>query len=402
VYWQIGFACIGCNLFRSEARDDRMTPVADSPSHRRVTFAYLGRNPAFATFVFEFARVAVLHPGLDCELLVTDGTELAHRLHANGIPTFALPTRPRLPIGHVVLGYFNARRHILQRLETTRPQAVVTLMPHVWSPLLAPQIKRRGILYATIIHDATPHPGDPTAWATRWLATDATHADVTIALSQSVAEQLRTRVRGDRITTLFHPDIGAAGPGGGRPRSHHRPFRLLFFGRILAYKGLPILIEAVERLRAQCFPIDLGVAGAGDVTSLRPRLEALGAQIIDRWVPPDELSRLLADYDAMACSHVEASQSGVAALAFANGMPVIATPVGGLTEQVVEARTGILARDLSAEAFADAIRRLMTEEGLYEAISANLIATANDRSMSHFLERVLAALRVAEPSRRVA
>lgn len=380
-----------------------MTAVGCEPPRRRVAFSYLGRNPAFGSFVFEFAEAAARHPGIDTELLVAAGTDLAERLRRSGISTLALPIRYRLPIGHAVLGYFAARRRILKHLEATRPDAVVTLMPHIWSPLLGPQVKRRGILYATTIHDAEPHPGDPTAWATRWLASDARHADATFALSRSVAAQLEARAPGTRIVPLFLPDIGASRqPAAGRTRSPHRPFRILFFGRILAYKGLSMLVDAIEKLRGEGLHVDLGIAGAGNVASLRPRLEALGVRIIDRWVPPEELPELLAEYDAMACSHVEASQSGVAALAFGNGMPVIATPVGGLTEQVVDGRTGVLAADVSAPAFADAIRRLITSEGLYDAIARNIVATAPERSMERFVRCLLSALLLEQRDRTMA
>lgn len=380
-----------------------MTPVETEPRRRRVAFCYLGRNPAFGTFVFEFAVAAACQPSIDCEFLVAAGTELAEQLRQSGIRTFALPIKYRLPIGHAVLGYFSARRKILGHLHATRPDAVVTLMPHIWSPLLGPQIKRRGITYATTIHDAAPHPGDPTARVTGWLASDATHADVAFALSRSVASQIETRSQGTRVIPLFHPDIGAnRRHGTSRTRTPHRPFRILFFGRILAYKGLSILIEAVEQLRAEKLHVDVGIAGWGSVAALRPRLDALGVRIIERWVPSEELPGLLADYDAMACSHVEASQSGVAALAFGHGMPVIATPVGGLAEQVIDGQTGVLATDTSATAFADAIRRLIVTEGLYDAIARNIIATAPERSMERFVQGMLAALRLEQRDRTMA
>ena len=49
------------------------------------------------------------------------------------------------------------------------------------------------------------------------------------------------------------------------PERPHVPLRVLFLGRIMAYKGLPLLIEAVEKLRTEGMPVSLGVAGEGDI-----------------------------------------------------------------------------------------------------------------------------------------
>ena len=382
--------------FAAKLEESLMTPILEQPTRRhRLAFVYLGRNPAFSSFVLELAQAAALQPAVAAEFVVADGTELADRLRDRGTTTCALPTNNRSTLSHALLGYIGARRLIIKRLRSTRPEAVVTLMPHIWSPLLTPAIKRIGIHYATTIHDVEPHPGDPTAWATRWLASDASRADVVFTLSRAVANLIEAKglAPRDRIVRLFHPDIGArAQPVSRRLPVGQRPFRVLFFGRIMAYKGLSILVDAVERLRAENFPVELGVAGSGSVDGLRPRLAALGAEVIERWIPPDELLALLDRYDAMACSHVEASQSGVAALAFGNGMPVIGTPVGGLVEQVVDGKTGVLARDASVEEFARAVKRLMTEPGLYEAIVTSLAVTSSERSMARFLDCILQAV----------
>ena len=109
------------------------------------------------------------------------------------------------------------------------------------------------------------------------------------------------------------------------------------------------------------------------------------AEIINRWIDDDGATALLGRYDAMACSHIGASQSGVAALAFGHDMPVVALPVGGVAEQVADAETGVLANDVSAKGFADAARRLIMEDGLYDGICRHLAATRCNRSMSRFV-----------------
>jgi glycosyltransferase involved in cell wall biosynthesis len=67
-------------------------------------------------------------------------------------------------------------------------------------------------------------------------------------------------------------------------------------------------------------------------------------------------------------------------------------PVGGIAEQVVDGKTGVLAASVDAEALAAAIRRLATDAALYGRISAHLSDTAEQRSMRTFMEKLLAGL----------
>jgi glycosyltransferase involved in cell wall biosynthesis len=211
-----------------------------------------------------------------------------------------------------------------------------------------------------------------------------------VTLSRTVADRLvgAGRVPAARIMPLFHPDLHYESPSSVRQRMAGDPLRLLFFGRILKYKGLPLLIDAVEKLRAEGVSIQLGVAGAGNIRHERSRLEALRAEIINRWIADREIGPLLARYDAVALSHIEASQSGVAAMAFGHRMPVVAPPVGGLVEQVEDGRTGILAQRPSGASLADAIRRLALDTNLYNSMSHNLATTADGRSMRRFVAQL--------------
>jgi glycosyltransferase involved in cell wall biosynthesis len=138
-----------------------------------------------------------------------------------------------------------------------------------------------------------------------------------------------------------HPPFGFAMPaqsaeqdGGSR--------RLLCFGRLLPYKGLDLLAEAVASLPADAAVI-LRVVGCGPES---PALDALracrGVTVENRWVPEAEIGALFGWSDALILPYREASQSGVAAAALAAGRPVIATRVGGLREQLSGSRQAVL------------------------------------------------------------
>jgi glycosyltransferase involved in cell wall biosynthesis len=369
----------------------------DADGRLCVVFIYLGTAQAFVGFVRGVAQSCPALGDVRCSFVVAEGSPLCADLKELGVATIGVPgVDHSRPLG-IVERYPQARRMLLAYLDRERPDLVVSLMPHIWSPLMARAVRKRCGAYATIIHDAVPHPGDRSAWASRWLLWEGRLADGVVTLSDTVADALvRKRIKPpDRVVRLFHPDLLPAERPAAR-RTPHQPPRLLFFGRILPYKGLPLLVAAVEYLRDRGVAIQLGVAGAGDLEALRPRLDALDAEVINRTLSDQEVAGLLARYDAMACSHIEASQSGVAALAFGSAMPVVSTPIGGLAEQVVPGRTGVLAAAVTAPAFADAIQELFGAPGLYDEICAHLSATRDDRSMTRFLRDVIAPFTPAE------
>jgi len=283
-------------------------------------------------------------------------------------------------------------RRITEALKQYDARTAIVLMPHVWTPLIAPAIKRAGARYAVVIHDADPHPGDPTALVNRWLLRDARHADCVITLSQHVTDTLTQRgiVEAARVRTLFHPMLGANGEraAGARPGG---AVALLFFGRIMRYKGLPLFVEACEILRQEGRSFALGVVGEGDMTGLRERLERLGADVVNRWVAHGEIAAVMGRYDAVVVPSTEASQSGVVGLALGHGLPAIVTPVGGLPGQVEGGVTGLIAAFATADAIADEMRRFLVEEDLRRRLRGGVQARREATSMERFAAALLAA-----------
>jgi glycosyltransferase involved in cell wall biosynthesis len=125
----------------------------------------------------------------------------------------------------------------------------------------------------------------------------------------------------------------------------------LFMGLIRPYKGVDLLLEALARLPAAQ---RLGAGGGGRALGRagRPR-RAEGARARDRtpgapgrlgWVPEPEVPRLLAAADLVVLPYRSGSQSAVAPMALAAGVPVLSTAVGGLAEVVSSRRLDRRAR----------------------------------------------------------
>jgi glycosyltransferase involved in cell wall biosynthesis len=270
-------------------------------------------------------------------------------------------------------------------MRSANLRAIVTVMPHFWDVALQRAARRVGIRVIVIAHDADPHPGERRPVFDRLVRHEIRHADRVVTLSDHVANRLLARgdIARDRLTPLFHPifRFTAARQREDRP---HSPFRLLFFGRILPYKGVPELLDAYAQLRARGVDLTLRIAGRGRIAVPPECLGQPGLRLDRGWVPPDAIADLLAGADAIVLPYLEASQSGVAAAAYGAGLPVAATPVGGLAEQVTDGLTGVIAAGTSADDIADAIVRLIETPGLYAACQAGVAQRAHAQAPEQF------------------
>lgn len=357
-------------------------------------FLYWGRRGAMPQFTLQLAHAALAIPGLTPTICISrqnalfaQYTDLGEALLA--VDTFAtnlgaLTQAWRLPA---------IKTRLAAHIKEHNIQAVIDLMPHIWSPYIVPTIKAASARYVAIAHDASAHPGDTTHRVKSLIDRCLTSADCVITLSQSVADHLAATgtVPPERIVPLFLPDLDfgttqslpAPGPG--------EPLRLIFLGRIMPYKGLGLLLDALDIGRAQGHRVHLGVFGEGHLAPHQQRLANLNAEVINRWLTEAEIADVLPRYHAAVLSHTEASQSGVAAIAFGAGLPVIATPVGGLIEQIQDGITGLLATEPTAPALAAAITRLATNPILYATLRSNIAASQDTRSMRRFVQACITA-----------
>ena len=138
--------------------------------------------------------------------------------------------------------------------------------------------------------------------------------------------------------------------------------------------------------------VHVTVAGEGDLKGQKRRLESLGVTVINRWLRDGELSSLLATHDAVVLTHIEASQSGCAAAALGAGLPVIATPVGGLVEQIAHEVNGLVADRVDAAAIARQITRLAKNPNLYSSLVQGVARHQHSWGTRNFLDNIVDAI----------
>jgi glycosyltransferase involved in cell wall biosynthesis len=357
---------------------------------RPLMFAYWGRRGALCRHALNLAETVAKLEASGTTVSISNSNEIFEDFARFGDLVFPVETFFS-PIGALthVIQLVKLQRRLAARFESDGTRAFVSLMSHVWSPLMVPVIRRAGIRHVVVVHDVDAHPGDYPSFVNTWLLREARAADRVVALSRAVAQQLvsATKIPEEKIRVLFLPDIAYGRAASIRSQASD-VLRVLFMGRILAYKGLELFVGAIELLRQKGINVHAGVFGAGDLGEYADRLSALGAEVENHWIDDRNFNSILARHDVVVLSYTSATQSGVISTAFGAGLPVVITPVGGLVEQVDPEVTGIVASAVSVEALAEAIRRLAEDRLLLERLRRGVVATAQSRSMRRFFDAI--------------
>lgn len=354
----------------------------------RVMFLYLGRRGPMSRLTLEILRAAHDLQSVDVRIGLSRQNESFAGHYALEPRVFVTDTFSA-SIGAITHAWRlpQMRRRLRDYLAVHGVHAVVDMMPHVWSPFLVSAIKDAGARYLPIVHDVDPHPGDVTGLVTGWTRSVLGHADQIITLSATVSDRLGKLgiVPASSISTVFLPDLIYASSRRTEVAVDAGPLRLLFLGRIMAYKGLSIFLDAVDDLRARGLTVEAGVFGEGHLGADAERLRHPDTEVVNRWLTEPEIADAMARYHVVVASHIEASQSGVVATAFGACRPVVVTPVGGLVDQVEDGVTGMIAESVTGAAVADAVRRLTSDLTCYRRAVANIENRRRERSVEQFV-----------------
>jgi len=280
--------------------------------------------------------------------------------------------------------FSKTNREFINSVRQIGVSVALCMMQHIWSPVTAAELRSGGVRVLKVLHDALPHPGESHPLWRQHLALSLRATDGIVTLSEHVRDQAIRHYNypADRIWHVAHAGLSyASWNGPPRMLPTDRPIRLLFFGRLLPYKGLNVLAQAYLEI-ARSWPVTLHVAGLGSSAGLEPLAGRPDVKIENRWIPETEVGGILNGADILLAPYCEASQSGVVPCAYAAGLPVVATPIGGLREQVRDGVTGVLAVRHDVPAFSAAVRNLIADPGLYMRCSAGALnASRNELSL---------------------
>ncbi|MBN8874475.1 MAG: glycosyltransferase family 4 protein [Rhodospirillales bacterium] len=318
----------------------------------------LGGPPRFGVLL---ARALNAQPGVSAALSLSTRAQLSPAMMAES--ELLVDTYTSLPgfLARAMRAPFDLRR-LVPRVRAIKPDVAVCAQPGPLDLLMAGALRRLGIPFVVLVHDAELHPGDGMPLQMPLQRALCRSAAAVGALTGHVAAALTAQGLAGTprrpLIRVSHPPLAFDMPP---PASRTPgPRRLLCFGRLLAYKGLDLLHDALRALGPR-EDLVVRVVGTGPETPVLEALRALpNVTVENRWVPEEEVGALLDWSDALILPYREASQSGVAAAALAAGRSVIATRVGGLVEQLGD-KAGALMCEPEGGSVAEAIRALLAE-----------------------------------------
>jgi glycosyltransferase involved in cell wall biosynthesis len=179
--------------------------------------------------------------------------------------------------------------------------------------------------------------------------------------SRGAVEQLvALGVPREKLAYIPHPAFtdGPPEPPAGRT--------LLFFGLLRAYKGLDVLLRALDHLP------DVRLVVAGDPVDPVPRDDRVEWRL--GFLPDEELAALLREAAAVVLPYLRTDASGVLATALGHGRPAVVSDVGALGETVRDFDAGEVVPPGDHEALAAACARLLEPARLAEAYRGALAA----------------------------
>jgi glycosyltransferase involved in cell wall biosynthesis len=245
------------------------------------------------------------------------------------------------------------------------------------------------------IHDPLQHVGLP--WLNRSFQT--------VAQNIAIAQSAEFIVHGDKLKSILAASNGIPAHkinviphgefsfyrsmknGAGDDRKERgKVKRILFFGEIRKNKGLEYLIRAEPLISARCDDYKICLAGrfkhekGNSLQYYRSLMQNPDRfEIHDRFIGNHEVADFFDTSDIVVLPYIGASQSGILAIAFGFGIPVVATDTGSMGEVVTDGLTGLLVPPTDAKALAEALTHLLNDDDLRRKFGALAGAEAGQK-----------------------
>lgn len=254
-------------------------------------------------------------------------------------------------------------------------------VPEIYTSKLIQFLRPLGIPLVLTVHDAIPHSEGGSGTSPRedgWRGRMRAAASIVTMHGESCIADFRRAspdFKGGTVSSMH--GVLMVPPAEGAITAPESA-RILFFGRMWAYKGLDVFIDAIDILARRGVAHEAIVAGRGpEMTRLGARMEAMPTvKTINAYISPADTGRLFQSATVVALPYKDATQSGVLASAYGNSRPVVASATGGIPDVVTDGVNGLLVPPGDAAALADALERVLTSKPLAATLTDGARRTA--------------------------
>lgn len=275
-----------------------------------------------------------------------------------------------------------------------------------WHPFFAPGLSRlirhiqkkdASIKTVGIAHNILPHEYFPLK---EWLVRNLLNrTDLTVLLSSQTEKDFQSLKTDSASLKLFHPIYELPEPSTGRTKLRERfGFResdkvVLFMGLVREYKGVDLLIEAMNKIHTEGDDIKVMIVGEfyADKASLLEKIKPNCKNkytIIDEFIPEQKMSDILALADLLVLPYRKGTQSGILANAIHCRLPALVSDLTGLSEHITHRENGLVFRAGDAQHLGQNIKEYFRND-MNDKLSANLTRLKEELSWKKFARQLL-------------
>ena len=254
--------------------------------------------------------------------------------------------------------------NMAERLSIVRKGAVIVLSRALGIPVVLH-------LHAAELHHSYPRLPGPLQAMTRWVfSLPASCVVLGTAAQRFVVDELR--VPSSRVEIVFN---GVPAPTAARRMVKENAVRrLLFVGNLSERKGVTDLLKALSSPGFEDLPLELVLAGDGDISGYQAKANALGLEKKVRftgWVGQGEVAELMAQADVLVLPSYDEGLPLVILEALGNGVAVVCTPVGEIPSVLQHDVTACFVEPGDVNGLAAALQRLLRRPELIKTLEEN-------------------------------
>lgn len=333
-------------------------------SELKVALIYLGRKGGGEIYSLEVARA--LSKKAKVLAVVSKQVFNLRKWQEIGLDLIEISTYKNL--WQFFFSSLNFKKFLFLRKQIKKfnPDVIYYPMFHIWVPLinfLFPSLPK-----VFTLHDPIPHKGEENLVISFLQKIAIRQATRIIILSKSHIEVMEKQgISREKIDVIPHGEFSyySQFTSTNLKINENNPPTILFFGRILPYKGLDILLKAFPLIKKEIPEAKLIIAGPGDFSLYQKQVNNLkDVIIVNRWLKDEEVAFYFKQASICVLPYIEATQSGIIPIAYTFKAPVVATQVGGIPEQVEDGKTGLLVPAGNIEKLAEACVYLLKNPSL--------------------------------------
>jgi glycosyltransferase involved in cell wall biosynthesis len=317
----------------------------------KVTIIYLGRRGAGPVYSLQIAKALLKY----CDVYPVISEQIENVAQWDALGPFKVPTYDSMFQFIVSTLRFTSIRKIIKYVNSINPDVIYYPMLHFWTPLINFFLNK--VPKIVTIHDPALHVGERGAILKFLLDLNIKQANRIIILSRSFIDTIKQKgISEEQIAVIPHGEFSYYEKIKEEVIStpYQKRGKILFFGRISPYKGVDVLLKAYALIKQELPEVSLDIVGNGDIEPYRMEMDELqDITLVNRWIKDEEVAKYFSGVDLVVLPYIDASQSGVIPIAYSFKLPVVASNIGGLPEQVDDGVTGYLSEPGNYEELAN-------------------------------------------------